>query len=67
MQVLLHWINQKILLLINQIKAKNEKRKRAAELKEIEMQTRELPDYLRKDLGLPPYDNCHKRDRFKHH
>lgn len=64
MQVLLHWVNQKILLLIKQMKAAHEKRKRQAELQEVEMQTRNLPDYLRKDLGLPPYDSGRNRDSF---
>ncbi|RBO86220.1 hypothetical protein [Marinomonas aquiplantarum] len=62
MWALLLWLNQKILNLNNKLKAKKEERKRREELREVHLESRNLPEYLRKDLGLPPYDSYDKRD-----
>ncbi len=62
MWALLLWINQKILNLNNRLKEKREKNKRREESREVQLESRKLPEYLRKDLGLPPYDSYDKHD-----
>lgn len=44
------------------VERKREERKRREELREVHLESRNLPEYLRKDLGLPPYDSYDKHD-----
>ena len=55
MWTLLLWLNQKVAEGSKWLKIKYEVQKAKRELRQQMRMARHLPDYLRRDMGLPPY------------
>ncbi|MDB4838031.1 hypothetical protein OAH87_06140 [Marinomonas sp.] len=62
MWTLLLWINQKIIQLNKELKEISEQKKRRQETQNIHSASRHLPDHIKRDMGLPPYDSSNNHD-----
>ncbi len=63
MWILLVWLNEKAMNGYKFLKLGHKKRKSKKSHIQQMMLSRKLPEYLRRDMGLPPYSSRHENDK----